>query len=54
MKKINLFYAEDDGGSFMVSPVDPDIKMSLRNVVTYLEKAHGVKAQKASGAVVFE
>ncbi|XP_034230308.1 fatty-acid amide hydrolase 2-A [Thrips palmi] len=48
MKKIKVFYAEDDGGSFLISPVDPDIKASLRNVITYLEKAHGIKAQKVS------
>lgn len=48
MKKIKVFYAEDDGGSLCVSPVDPDIKASLRNVISYLEQAHGIKAQKVS------
>ncbi|XP_026290516.1 fatty-acid amide hydrolase 2-A [Frankliniella occidentalis] len=48
MKKVKVFYAEDDGGSSFISPVDPDIKASLRNVITYLEKAHGIKAQKVS------
>lgn len=48
MKKIKVFYAEDDGGSFLISPVDADIKTSLRSVITYLEKAHGIKAQKVS------
>lgn len=46
MKKVKVYYAEDDGGSFFLSPVDPDIKVSLRRVVTYLEKAYGIKSQK--------
>lgn len=53
MKKMKVFYAEDDGGSFLISPVDSDIKSSLRNVITYLERAHGIKAQKASTSVSF-
>lgn len=46
MRKVRVYYAEDDGGSLLVSPVDPDIKTSLRRALTYLEKAHGIRAQK--------
>ena len=37
---------EDDGGQYLVSPVDLEIKEALRKVVQYLEKAHKVKATK--------
>nr|CAD7595869.1 unnamed protein product [Timema genevievae] len=46
IKKLKYYYMEDDGGSRMVSPVQKDIKESLRRVVAYLDKAHGIKAQK--------
>ena len=43
---MQFYYMEDDGGQYLVSPVDREIKESLRKVVHYLEKAHKVKATK--------
>ena len=37
---------EDDGGQFLTSPVDPEIKASMRRVVRYLDKAYKIKATK--------
>nr|CAD7458493.1 unnamed protein product [Timema tahoe] len=54
IKKLKYYYMEDDGGSHMVSPVQKDIKESLRRVVAYLDKAHGIKAQKGSLNVYWE
>nr|CAD7395460.1 unnamed protein product [Timema cristinae] len=51
IKKLKYYYMEDDGGSRMVSPVQKDIKESLRRVVAYLDKAHGIKAQKVWGSL---
>ncbi|KYN07521.1 Fatty-acid amide hydrolase 2 [Cyphomyrmex costatus] len=41
-----LYYMEDDGGQYLVSPVDPEIKTAMKRVVNYFEKAHKVKAMK--------
>jgi len=37
---------EDDGGQYLISPVDPEIKAAMKRVVNYFEKAHKVKATK--------
>lgn len=39
---------EDDGGQYLISPVDPEIKVAMRRVVNYFEKAHKIKATKLS------
>lgn len=39
---------EDDGGQFLISPVDVEIRDAMRAVVRYLEKAHKIKATKLS------
>lgn len=39
---------EDDGGQFITSPVEPEIKECMRKVVRYLEKAHKIKSTKLS------
>jgi len=45
---LKVYYAEDDGGSVLVSPVNPEIKAAVRRTVMFLEKAHGIKAQKVN------
>lgn len=37
---------EDDGGQYLVSPVDPEIKDAMRRILNYFEKAHKIKATK--------
>lgn len=37
---------EDDGGQFLTSLVDPEIKEAMRKVVQYLDKAYKIKATK--------
>jgi len=37
---------EDDGGQYLTSPVDPEIKDVMKKVLSYFEKAHKVKATK--------
>jgi len=32
VKKLKVFYAEDDGGGLLMSPVHPDIKDAVRKV----------------------
>lgn len=46
ISKLKFYYMEDDGGQFLLSPVDPEIKDAMRKVVQYLEKAHNVKPTK--------
>lgn len=46
ISKLEFYYMEDDGGQFLVSRVDPEIRNAIRSVVQYLEKAHKVKATK--------
>lgn len=46
ISKLKFYYMEDNGGQFLVSPVDREIKESMRKIVNYLEKAHKVKATK--------
>ncbi|XP_076674187.1 fatty-acid amide hydrolase 2 [Andrena cerasifolii] len=48
ISKIKFYYMEDDGGQFLTSPVDPEIKASMRKVVHYLDKAYKIKATKLS------
>lgn len=43
---INFYYMEDDGGQFLTSLVDPEIKEAMRKVVQYLDKAYKIKATK--------
>ncbi|XP_077268343.1 fatty-acid amide hydrolase 2-B [Temnothorax americanus] len=46
ISKIKLYYMEDDGGQYLISPVDPEIKAAMKRVVNYFEKAHKIKATK--------
>lgn len=48
ISKIEFYYMEDDGGQFLISPVDVEIRDAMRAVVRYLEKAHKIKATKLS------
>ncbi|KAK1133825.1 hypothetical protein K0M31_011612 [Melipona bicolor] len=46
ISKVKFYYMEDDGGQFLTSAVEPEIREAMRKVVRYLEKAHKVKATK--------
>lgn len=46
LRQLRVYYMEDDGGSPHISPVDAEIKQSMRKVVDYLAQAHGLKPQK--------
>ncbi|OAD58275.1 Fatty-acid amide hydrolase 2 [Eufriesea mexicana] len=46
ISKLKFYYMEDDGGQFLTSPVEPEIKEAMRKVVRYLEQTHKVKATK--------
>lgn len=48
ISKIKFYYMEDDGGQYLTSPVEPEIKEAMRKVVRYLEKAHKIKATKVN------
>ncbi|XP_076627098.1 fatty-acid amide hydrolase 2 [Colletes latitarsis] len=48
ISKIEFYYMEDDGGQFLTSPVDVEIRDAMRGVIRYLEKAHKTKATKLS------
>lgn len=39
---------EDDGGQLLVSPVEPEIKESMKRVIDYLERVHKVKAKRVN------
>ncbi|XP_072744853.1 fatty-acid amide hydrolase 2 [Anoplolepis gracilipes] len=46
ISQIKIYYMEDDGGQYLISPVDPEIKEKLRKTLNYFEKAHKIKATK--------
>ncbi|KAL1497434.1 hypothetical protein ABEB36_008408 [Hypothenemus hampei] len=48
LKKIRFYYQECDGGSTLVSVVNPDIRDLFRKISLHLEKAHGIKSNKIS------
>ncbi|KYM89280.1 Fatty-acid amide hydrolase 2 [Atta colombica] len=48
ISKIKLYYMEDDGGQYLISPVDLEIKAVMKRVINYFEKAHKVKATKVN------
>lgn len=48
LKKLRIFYMEDDGGNFWISKVDPELKAAQKRVIDHFEKEHGVKAQKVN------
>ncbi|ODM88194.1 Fatty-acid amide hydrolase 2 [Orchesella cincta] len=43
--QLRILFMEDDGGSPLASPVDPEMKDALRKAVQHLEQTYGVKAQ---------
>ncbi|XP_050392276.2 fatty-acid amide hydrolase 2-A [Patella vulgata] len=43
LKKLRIFTMEDDGGSLLISKVDPELKEAQRKAVRYLENIVGVK-----------
>lgn len=46
ISKIKIYYMEDDGGQYLISPVDPEIRDAMRRVLDYFKKAHNIKATK--------
>ncbi|XP_014468822.1 PREDICTED: fatty-acid amide hydrolase 2 [Dinoponera quadriceps] len=46
ISRIKIYYMEDDGGQRLISPVDPEIKATMKKVLNYFEKAHNIKATK--------
>ena len=40
VKKLKYYYMEDDGGSFLISPVDSQIKEAIRKVTIYLGRTN--------------
>ncbi|GAB1868875.1 Fatty-acid amide hydrolase 2 [Camponotus japonicus] len=48
ISQIKIYYMEDDGGQYLISPVDPEIKDAMRRILKYFEKAHKIKATKLS------
>ncbi|ODM98661.1 Fatty-acid amide hydrolase 2 [Orchesella cincta] len=51
--QLRILFMEDDGGSPLASPVDPEMKDALRKAIQHLEKTYGVKAQKANIAKLY-
>lgn len=45
LKQIRIMYMEDDGGSPFATPVSNDLKVAMRQTITFFEKKYGVKAQ---------
>lgn len=48
ISRIKIYYMEDDGGQYLISPVDPEIKAAMKSVVKHFEKAYKIKATKIS------
>ncbi|KAL6448125.1 hypothetical protein ACFW04_000268 [Cataglyphis niger] len=48
ISQIKIYYMEDDGGQYLISPVDPEIKDAMKKTLNYFEKAHKIKATKLS------
>lgn len=46
IKKLRYFYQEHDQGNPFVTPVHPEIKEKLRNIVKYFDEAHNLKIEK--------
>lgn len=46
ISQIKIYYMEDDGGQYLISPVDPEIKDAMRRILNHFEKAHKIKATK--------
>ena len=45
MRKLRLFYMEDDGGSPLSTPVDQEIKNAMHKTIKYFESKYGIQAQ---------
>ncbi|XP_076281890.1 fatty-acid amide hydrolase 2 isoform X1 [Lasioglossum baleicum] len=46
LSEIEFYYMEEDGGQYLTSPVDLDIKRAMKDVIRYLKQEHNVKATK--------
>lgn len=46
IQKLKFFYMEDDGGSILVSNVDPELKAAQNKVVEYLRSTKGLTVEK--------
>jgi len=48
LKSLRILYMEDDGGSPCATPVSSELKLVMNQTIQFLEKTHGVKAQKVN------
>ncbi|KAF4519619.1 hypothetical protein B566_EDAN003786 [Ephemera danica] len=48
VKKLKIYYMDDNSGSPLTSKVHPEIKASMKKVITHFEKAYKLKAQKGN------
>ncbi|XP_078045638.1 fatty-acid amide hydrolase 2 [Augochlora pura] len=46
LSKVKFYYMEDDGGQYLTSPVDPEIKSAMRGVIHFLKKTYSAKPTK--------
>lgn len=53
IRTLRYFYIEDDGGSPLVTPVQPELRAAQHKIVKHLEKAYGIKAKKVIEYKVF-
>ncbi|KAG5681223.1 hypothetical protein PVAND_010677 [Polypedilum vanderplanki] len=46
LKKLKVYYQENDGGGFLVSPVDKDLQQALTKVVNYFKNSLKVEVNR--------
>jgi hypothetical protein len=45
LRKLRLFFMEDDGGSPLSSSVDKEIRLAMQKAIKHMESKYGIKAQ---------
>lgn len=48
LRKIKIYYMEDDGGNPLLTPVSNELKMVQKKVLTYFEAAYNIKPKKVN------
>jgi len=43
--RVRFYYMEDDGGSPLASPIDPEMKNAMKKAIQFLERKYGIKSQ---------
>uniref|UniRef100_T1JI39 Amidase domain-containing protein n=1 Tax=Strigamia maritima TaxID=126957 RepID=T1JI39_STRMM len=46
LKRLKVYYMENDGGFPIISRVQPEMRKAQRKVILYLERTYGIRAQK--------